>query len=269
MLIIGESLNASIPAVASAVTARDAETIAALARRQCECGAQLLDLNAAVTDRTQRDDLPWMVRTVQAAVDLPLMLDSTDPEALRAALQVHEGPPPILSSVTNEAGSLEGLLPLALEHDCALVALCMEDDKISPDPQVRFEIGRKLIERAHQAGLAPEKLFIDPMVMTIGTDTGSGLALLRLIRMLREGFPAVRTLCGASNVSFGMPERRLMNRTYVPMLAAAGIEAFILDVRDRQMMATLMAAAALTGQDKWCRGYIKAHREGRLGPKTK
>lgn len=108
MLIIGESLNASIPAVASAVTARDAETIAALARRQCECGAQLLDLNAAVTDRAQRDDLPWMVRTVQAAVDLPLMLDSSDPEALRAALQVHEGPPPILSSVTNEAGSPRG-----------------------------------------------------------------------------------------------------------------------------------------------------------------
>jgi len=264
MLIVGESLNASIPRVGKAVMERDADAIVGLARRQAECGAQMLDLNAAVTDRDETEDLAWMVRTVQSAVDLPLMLDSSNPAALRAALEVHEGSPPVLSSVTNETGSVEGLLPLALERGCALVALCMDDDKISPEPQVRFDIATKLIDRITGAGLPAERLFIDPMVMTIGTDTDSGLALLHLIRMLRESHPSIRTLCGASNVSFGMPERKLLNRTFVSMLAAAGMEGFLVNVRDRRMMATLRAAAVLVGKDKWCRNYIRAHRSGEL-----
>lgn len=265
MLIIGESLNASIPAVAKALIERDSEAIAALARRQAACGAGMLDVNAALNERDECEDLVWLVRTVRAAVDLPLMLDSTNPAALRAVLEDFSGPPPVLSSVTAEPGSAEALLPLALAGGCGLVALCMDADKISPDPEVRCEIASGLVERLCAGGLPRERLFLDPMVLTIGTDTGSGIALLRLIALLRERFPGVRTLCGVSNVSFGMPERRLLNRSFVPMLAAAGMDCFLVDVRDRAMMATLRATAALLGQDRWCREYIKAHREGRLG----
>jgi cobalamin-dependent methionine synthase I len=265
VLIVGESLNASIPAVAKAVSLRDGEAIGALARRQAVAGAGMLDLNAAVNGRDECEDLAWMVRTVQAAVDLPLMLDSSNPAALRAVLEDFSGPPPILSSVTAEAGSAEGLLPLALSAGCGLVALCMDEQKISPDPELRCAIARDLVERLCGGGLPRERLYLDPMVLTIGTDTSCGLTLLRLIALLRERFPGVRTICGASNVSFGMPERRLLNRSFVPMLAAAGMESFLVDVKDRAMMATLRATAALLGQDRWCREYIKAHREGRLG----
>lgn len=269
MLLVGESLNASIPSVLRALVARDDDAIRALALRQLECGARMLDVNAAVTGRDEEEDLCWMVRTVQAAVDLPLVLDSSNPAALRAALEVYRGPRPILSSITDEAGSADTILPLAVEHGCELVALCMDDEKISGEPRTRLAIARRLVERAAEAGLAPERLYLDPLVMTIATDTSAGCALLELIGLLRDTFPQVRLLCGASNVSFGMPERRLLNRTMAAMLAAAGVDAFLVNVRDRQLMATLQACAALLGQDKWCGAYLKAYRDGRLSIEAK
>lgn len=264
MLLIGESLNASIPTVMRALVARDDDAIRSLALRQLECGAQMLDVNAAVTGRDEEEDLRWMVQTVQAAVDLPLVLDSSSPAALRAALDVYQGPRPILSSITDETGSADAILPLAVEHGCELVALCMDGEKISGEPRQRLAIAARLVERAAAAGLAAEHLYLDPLVMTIATDPGAGRSLLELIGLIRDRFPHVRLLCGASNVSFGMPERRLLNRTLAAMLAAAGVDAFLVNVRDPQLMAALQASAALLGRDKWCSAYLKAYREGRL-----
>jgi len=266
--IIGESLNASIPAVKEAVTAQDEEKITALATRQEECGAHMLDVNAAVVGRKEPEDLVWMVRAVQSVVDLPLVLDSSDPDALREALKVYQGPTPIISSVTGEmTEGHEALLSLAVEHNCGLVAMCMDEEGISPDAAKRLEVAERLVERAVKAGLKPENVYVDPLVMTISADTIAGATFLELLHMMRTRLPEVHTFCGASNVSHGMPLRKLLNHTFVSMLAAVGMDSFLVNVRDQGLMATLLAEAALIGQDEWRMEYIRAYRAGRLDVK--
>lgn len=265
MLIIGESLNAAIPSVGKAVVDRDVDPIAALARRQVECGAHMLDVNAGgLAGREEATDLAWMVGVVQDAVEVPLVLDSAHSAALRTALAVYRRPRPILSSITGEPKRLDSLLPLAVERDCGLVALCMGEYGIPPDPEGRLAVAETLVERATAAGMKPEDLYFDPLVMTISADYHASDVSLRTLRLIRERFPQVRTICGVSNVGFGLPRRPLLNRIFVAMLMALGLEALIVDVRDQKLMASVVAAAALAGRDQHCRAYLKAYRAGKL-----
>jgi cobalamin-dependent methionine synthase I len=265
MLIIGESLNAAIPSVGQAVAARDEAWIKALASRQVECGAEMLDVNAAgPACRDECAELVWMVNVVQDAVQVPFVLDSSNPKALRAAMEVYHGPRPLLSSITLEPGRLGSILSLAVKHDCSLVALCMGEKGIPVEPEERLEVAEALVERAVEAGISLEDLYLDPLVMTIAADYRSGARLFSTLPLLRDRFPQVHTICGVGNIGFQMPQRRLLNRTAVAMLMAFGLEAFMVDVRDRKLMATLTAARALAGQDEWNREYFKAYRAGKL-----
>ena len=265
MLIIGESLNASIPSIKEAVTNRDDEKIASLARRQTECGAHMLDVNAAVPGQNESENLVWMVQTVQSVTDLPLVLDSSDPEAIQSALKIYKGPAPILSSITGEmTEGHEKLLALAVEHDCGLVGMCMDKSGISTDPLVRVGVAEMLADKATSAGLKPDALYIDPLVMAVAADYVAGATFLEVLRLIRERLPKVHTFCGASNVSYGMPLRKLLNRTFVSMQVAFGMDAFLVDVRNQELMATLIASAALVGQDEWGMEYLQAYRTGKL-----
>jgi cobalamin-dependent methionine synthase I len=265
MLVIGETLNAVIPKVGQAVVAREAQAITKLARVQVECGAQMLDVNAGgLAGRDEVEDLVWMINVVQRAVDIPLVLDSADPEALYTAMKIYRGPRPILSSVTAEPKHIDRLLPLAVERDCGLVMLCMGERGIPPESEGRLVVAETLVKRATTAGLKPEDLYLDPLIMTISADHRAGDVSLSTLRLIRERLPEVRTICGVSNVSFGLPQRRLLNRTFVAMLMALGLEAFMVDVRDQALMSTLFAAAALTGRDEWCSAYLQAYRAGKL-----
>ena len=206
-----------------------------------------------------------MVRTVQQATNLPLVLDSSNPEALEAALDIYNGPPPIINSITGEMTEGHvGLLQLAAKHKCGLVGMCMDEAGISSDSEVRCSIAVKLLERATSAGIEPENLYIDPLVMAIAADYAAGAVSLEVLRLIHERLPQVRTFCGASNISFGMPLRKLLNSTFVSMQMALGMNAFLVDVRNRELMATLLAATTLIGQDEWSINYIKAYRSGRL-----
>ncbi len=265
MIIIGESLNATIPTVRQAVIDHDEAKIASLAQTQAQCGANMLDVNAAVPGQNEIEDLVWMVRTVQQATDLPLVLDSSNPKAIEAALAVYKGSAPIINSITGEmTEGHAGLLQLAVKHNCGLVGMCMDKTGISPDSEVRCAIAVKLFERTTSAGLEPEKLYIDPLVMAMAADYTAGAVSLKVLRLIHERLPKVRTFCGASNISYGMPLRKLLNRTFVSMQAAMGMEAFLVDVRNKELMATLLTANTLIGQDEWGMNYIKAYRSGRL-----
>jgi 5-methyltetrahydrofolate--homocysteine methyltransferase len=143
----------------------------------------------------------------------------------------------------------------------------MDEAGISPDPEVRCSIAVKLYERATTAGLEPESIYLDPLVMAIAADYGAGSVSLEVLRLIHERLPLVRTFCGASNISYGMPLRKLLNRTFVSMQAALGMDAFLVDVRNSELMATLISAKSLIGKDEWCMDYIKAYRAGKLGGK--
>lgn len=263
MLLIGESINGAIPSVAQAIAARNKDFIVELARQQVECGAQMLDVCASMSGSNEVEDLVWTVKTVQEAVKVPLMLDSANPAALRAALSVCDERP-ILSSITGEESRMNELLPLAAESGCELVALCMDEKGIPETPEGRLKVAEMIVERAAGAGVSKDKLWIDPLVISIGTNHRAGQVTLKALRLIREHLPGVRTLGAVSNVSFGLPSRRLLNRSFLAMLVAEGVDGVLVDVRDKTLMATLYASAALAGRDPFCRQYLRAYREGRL-----
>lgn len=269
MLIIGESLNATVPAVSQAIAAHDEKFITELAKFQVECGAMMLDVNAGgLGGRDEGDELTWLVRTVQNAVQVPLVLDSANPDSLLKAVRVYKGPELILSSVTAEKESLDKLLPLAAELECGIVGLCMSEKGIPDNPEGRLEMAEVIVKQAKLAGVKPESLYLDPLVMTVSVDWKAGKVTMDTHRMLRNRFPEVRTFTIIGNIAFGMPMRGLVNRTFLSMMLGLETDAVMLNVRDKEMMATLSASSVLKGEDQYCRKYIKAFRAGNLSKST-
>lgn len=264
MLIIGEKINGTLPKVAAAIASRDAAFVQNLARRQVEAGADYLDVNAGTAPEREPADLAWLVDTVQEAVEVPLCLDSANPAALSAALErVRQRP--MVNSISGERTRLEGILPLVGRFGCAVVGLLLDEAGIPPGVEGRVAVARKIVERTREAGVRDEEVFLDPLLMAIATDTQSVVMVLEAVRRIRAEFPAVRFVVGLSNVSFGLPARGLVNRAFLVLALAAGVDAAVLDPLDRALYGTLLAAEMLLGQDRFCRNYTRAHRAGRLG----
>jgi 5-methyltetrahydrofolate--homocysteine methyltransferase len=263
MLIVGESINGTIERVGTAIASRDEAFIRRLAREQVEKGAQMLDVNAGLGGRDEKEDLAWLVSVVQDEVGLPLVIDSSAPEAIEAALAGHQGRA-LVNSISAEREKQERLLPLLSAYDCGVVALCLTDDGIPKTAQERLAVARGLVEALTKAGKAMADIYLDPLVLTIATDWQAGATALETLRLFKQELSTVKTIAGLSNVGFGMPQRRLLNRTFLAMAMGLGLDGAILDVRDGSLMATLYAAQALAGQDRWCREYLKAYREERL-----
>ncbi len=264
MIIIGELINGTRKSIKEAIAARDADAIAELARKQAEAGADYIDCNPGTTGEQEVEDLVWLTQTVQAATDRPISFDSPNAQALRAALDVYEGLPPLINSISGEEGRLEAMLPLALDAGASVVALLIGGSQMPRDANERVEIGKRLVRALLDGGLKPEQVFIDPAVLSVGTEPTAGMEVLRAIAGMREAFPECHITAGLSNVSFGLPNRRLLNRTFLAMAVAYGLDSAIVDPLDRDLMAAVYAAEALVGRDEWCMNYIQAHREGLL-----
>ncbi len=267
MLIVGESLNGTILKVGEAVKSKDVEFVRKLALDQVEAGAQMLDVNAGVAGANEVEDLAWLVGIVQDTVSVPLLIDSADPKALEAALAIHKKGRPMVNSISAEKQKLDTVLPLVASHDCSVIALCLGDEGIPQTPEARLKLARIVLDRAQAAGLKLEDIYLDPLTLGMGTSDQAAKITLQTLRLIRQNLPGVRIMCIASNVSFGMPSRRLLNRTFatMAMAAAMGVDAVMIDVRDKAMMASLMAAEALAGKDPYCKGYFRAFRAGKLG----
>lgn len=263
MIIVGESINGTIEKVGQAIASRDRDFIRHLAREQVDRGALMLDVNAGLGGRDEIDDLAWLVELVQDEADVPLMVDSSDPRAIEAALALHRGTP-LVNSITAEIKKKDSLLPVLAAHNCGVVALCLTEEGIPKTPTHRLEVARGLVDELVRAGKPQEDIYLDPLILTVATDWQAGATALKTLQLFRQELPGVKAIMGLSNVGFGMPQRRLLNRTFLAMAMALGLDAAILDVRDASLMATLTASRALSGRDKWCRGYLQAFREGKL-----
>jgi len=265
MLIIGESLNASRKEVEEAVHAHNEAFIQELAQAQVNAGAQMLDVNAAVPGRYETEDLPWMVRTVQRVVDIPLVLDSADPEALIEAMAVHRGRP-MINSVSAEKDKMSKLLPVVAEHDCSVIALCMDDSGIPQGADERLLAGRTVVAALKTAGKQAADIYVDPLVLAAATDPNAPSTTLKVIKGLQQGETSgVHITAGVSNVSFSLPVRSLLNRVFLTMALTMGLDACIVNVRDKAMMSTIYAAMGLRGDDRF-RTYLQAYRQGNLVP---
>lgn len=266
MLIVGESLNGTVPKVGEAIRCRDADFVRRLALGQVEAGAHMLDVNAGVAGADEAEDLAWLVGIVQSTVPVPLSIDSADPRALEAALTAYGKGRPMVNSISAERHKLDTVLPLAASHGCSVVGLCLGDEGIPQTPEARLKVAHVIVDRAQAAGVRLDDIYLDPLTLGLGTSDKAASVSLRTLRLVRQELPSVRIICVASNVSFGMPSRRLLNRTFVAMAmgAAMGVDAVMIDVRDKAMMASLVAAEALAGKDSYCKNYLGAFRAGRL-----
>lgn len=264
MKIIGEKINGTRKAVAKAIAERDSNFIQNLALKQVAGGANWLDVNAGTRPDLESDDLIWLIHLIQDVTDVPLCLDSANPSALRVAMQ-HVKQTPMINSISGEPARLEGIVPIVAEFKCPVIALCMDDKGIPATAETRLEVIRKVINVTRSAGIPDGSLYIDPLAMTIATNTRAGNIIFHTIRSIREEFPQAHMACGLSNVSFGLPYRALINRTFLALAIEAGLDAAIIDPNDKELQATMYAAELLLGKDNHCLNYTRAYRAGKLG----
>ena len=257
-VLIGERINpAGRQKLQEALKAGDLEVVRKEAMAQAEAGADILDVNVATFGVDEVTLLPQAVKTVMDTVDIPLCLDSANPEALAAALKVYKGKP-LINSVTGEEQSLARVLPLVKDYGAAVVGLVQDDEGIPKDSERRVAIAHKIVERAEKAGIARQDIIIDCLAFAVGADTSAGPAVIEAIRKIKAELGVNLTL-GASNVSFGLPDRVLLNNAFVAMTIAAGMTCLIVDVA--KVRPSVLATDLILGRDKHARHYIEAYRQ--------
>ncbi len=261
--IIGERINPTgRKKLAAEMAEGNFDTVRADAIAQTEAGAHILDVNAGITAVDPNETEPPLMRrtieVVQEVSDLPLCIDSSVPGALAAGLEVAKGRP-LVNSVTGEEDRLEAILPLVKKHDVPVVAICNDETGISEDPDVRFDVARKIVERAADHGIPAQDIVVDPLVMPVGAMATAGVQVFRLVRRLREEL-GVNTTCGASNIGFGMPNRRVLTAHFIAMAASHGLTSAIMNPLHEEDMGAVMAANVLLGLDRDCRAWTSKFR---------
>jgi cobalamin-dependent methionine synthase I len=261
VIIIGEKINTSRKVIAEAVEKKDAKFIAGVAREQAEAGAHFIDVNAGTFLDREVEYLTWMVEAVQNEVDLPLCLDSPNPEALSQAIKHHKGEP-MINSISLEEERFKSLMPIISSQSCHIVALCMSQTSMPTTLDERVDVASELINKLTNKGIPIERIYVDPLIQPVSVDTRMGLAALGAISKIMSDFPGVNTICGLSNISFGLPERRLINRSFLALCLAHGLSGVIMDPTDKQLMGTLRAIEMLLDKDEYCEQYIQAYQSG-------
>jgi 5-methyltetrahydrofolate--homocysteine methyltransferase len=254
-VIIGERINPTgRPKLADEMKAGNFETVVADAVSQVEAGAQMLDVNAGIPLADEPAILAETVQLVQSVTEVPLCIDSSIVAALEAGLAVYQGKA-LVNSVTGEEDRLETVLPLVARHGAAVVGISNDETGISEDPDVRFEVARRIVERAADHGISRQDVVVDPLVMPIGAMGTAGRQVFRLVRRLREEL-GVNTTCGASNISFGLPNRPALNAAFLPMAIASGMTSAITSPLHDEVRRAIQAADVMMGNDPHCATWI-------------
>jgi len=263
-VVIGERINPTgRKALAAEMKEGDYSRVESDALAQVEAGATMLDVNAGIPLIDEPAILAKCIELVQSITDVPLSIDSSIVAALEAGLAAYKGKP-LLNSVTGEEERLESVLPLVKKYSCAVVAISNDDSGISQDLEVRFQVAKKIVERAEDHGIPRCDVIVDPLVMPVGAVGTAGKQVLRLVGRLREEL-GVNSTCGASNLSFGLPNRTGLNTTFVAMAAGAGLSSAIVNPLHPEMMSAIRAANVINATDKDCMGWISAYRERPAG----
>lgn len=271
MLIVAERINTSRkvkgePIIEQAVVNRDADFIMKLAKEQIEAGGTYVDVNCGTLTSGEPEAMEWLVKTVQTAVAAPISFDSPNPAAIErgiAAYDVSKGQP-IINSITAETDRYNNILPLVQKHKTKVIALSMDDSGIQQDPAKRLAVARDLVKRLTDAGVPIGDIYVDPLTFPIGTGSDFGKSMLEIIETVMAEFPGVHTIAGISNVSHGMPNRKLLNQAMTILAMCKGLDAAIIDPMDRYLMALIAATEALLGRDDFCMNYITLSREGKF-----
>jgi Methionine synthase I, cobalamin-binding domain len=264
MYIVGELINASRKAIRTAIEAQDAATIQKIAVDQLNAGANYIDVNAGIFIGKEADYLKWLVEVVQEATSgAPCCIDSPDPKAIEKALSVHKGVA-MINSISLEKERFKALLPVIAGTELKIVALCMSDEGMPETTDARLSIADKLINSLVQNNIPMDNIFVDPLVQPVATKDTFGVEFLEAVEKIMTTYNGVHTMCGLSNISYGLPVRKLLNQSFAVMAIDRGLDGLIINPLDRQMMANIIAAETIAGRDSYCTTYLGAYRGGKL-----
>ena len=261
--IIGERINTSRKMVQEAVANKDAQYIIDDVQAQQEKGAAFIDVNAGARIGHETEDMKWLLDTIQPVVTIPLTLDSPDPSVLEMAFQLVKTKP-MINSISLEKERFDTMMPFLNKKDCKVIALCMDDTGMPGSSADIIGRAETLVKELNTIGIATESIYLDPLVQPISTDTNKGVMVLDAVRKIREKFPKVHITGGLSNISYGLPQRKIINRTFIALMMDAGMDSAIIDPLDEKIMATIKTADMLLGNDDFCGNFLKGVRAGTI-----
>lgn len=265
MIVIGERINTSRKHVAEAVEARDKAYLQDDVKRQEEAGASYIDVNCGTRIKSEYDDFLWLMDTIQEVVSIPLALDSPDPKVLKAGLE-RAAKRPLINSITLEEERFDQVAPILEGNKADVVALCMDDTGIPRASEKVVDNAVQLVTRLEALGLDRSAIFLDPLIQPISTDTEMGNVALTSMATILEQLPGVHLTCGLSNISYGLPERFLINRTFLVCAMVKGLDSAIIDPLDKKIMTAVYTAEMILGKDEYCAEFIDAVRGGKVEP---
>ncbi len=265
MLVIAEKINATSKSIATAIAGRDETFLGDLAKAQASAGADYIDVNVGSGHSSRQDEIAameWLIETVQTATGKPIAIDSDSPDIIEAALKKYRGEQVMINSVTAEPARLEPIGSLAAERQALIVALAMGAGGIPQSVEQRLAACEQIMTYLTGLGMEARQVFFDPLVLPLSVDPSQGLVTLKTIEQIKQRFPDAKTVAGLSNISYGLPQRHLINRTFLVIAAYTGLDAVIIDPLDTKAMSLIKVAEMITGKDPSCRGYLRAHRRG-------
>ena len=263
MLIIGEKINATRKRIGQACEEKNGELIIESVKEQAQGGADYIDVNAGLAGK-EVATMQWVLELVQARTELPIMLDSSDPEAMKKGLELVKKKP-IVNSISMEKDRLESFTPLVAEHECGVVGLCVSDAGMPTGVEDRLATADALIEHlTGTCGKKIEEIYLDLGVFPVSAEPKAPMDMAMAVEKVMAKYPGLHTIAGLSNVSFGLPERRLLNLTFLTILISRGLDAAICDPNTPGLKPAIAAAELLSNRDEFAMNYITAHREGKL-----
>jgi 5-methyltetrahydrofolate corrinoid/iron sulfur protein methyltransferase len=265
MIIIGEKINGSIPSVKKAISEKDADFIRNLAKLQSQAGADFLDVCASVDETIELETLKWLIDLVQEVTDTPISVDSPSAKICAEAVKFCKKPG-LINSVSLEGDKIDKVFPVIANTKWECVALCSDDSGIPKSAEKRLEVFAGIMEKAKKFNIDPSRLHIDPLVEMLCTSEDGINLIVDVIKNIKAQYPAIHVIGAASNVSFNLPLRKLVNQAFIVLVINAGMGSAILDPLNKDMMGMVFATEALLGRDEYCMEYINAYREGKFGP---
>jgi 5-methyltetrahydrofolate--homocysteine methyltransferase len=262
--VIGERINTTLKKVQAAVADRDADFIAEDVKKQTEAGATYIDVNAGARIGHEKEDMQWLLEVVQGATSLPLCLDSPDPYILEMAYGLVDKKP-LINSISLEKDRFAPMIDYLKGKDCRIVALCMDDSGMPKNGDDIIARARTLVSELENIGFKRDDIFIDPLIQPISVDIANGTMVMGAVRAIMTELEGVHTTGGLSNISYGLPQRRIINRSFLAMMMAHGFDSAIMDPLDRAAMEVVVTADMLAGNDDYCMRFIKATRAGTVG----
>lgn len=268
MIIIGEKINGSIPSMGKAIREKDEALIRDTAVRQAQAGATYLDVCASVPEEIEVETLKWLIDLVQEVTDIPLCVDSPSPKSIVAALPFCNKSG-VVNSVSLEGGKIDLIFPVIADTKWECIALLCDDKGIPRTAERRLEVFENIMKKAREYNIDPARLYIDPLVETLSSNETTLTMFAECTREIKRQYPNIHVTSGLSNISFGLPARKLINQAFMVLAMNAGMDSAIVDPTNRDILGLIYATRALLEQDEYCLEYISAFREGLIGPLPK